>query len=56
MLIKIIGTLLFIIAMVFYVRCASRKGTRDYETMIKADRDHDQWMIDFRREFPRERH
>lgn len=50
---KWIGTALFIIGMIFYVRYAIRKANRDYEQMRESDRKHAQWMVEFGRDFPR---
>jgi hypothetical protein len=46
-LLKIAGSVLFIIGIIFYVIFAVRKSNRDFEHMQRSSREHAQWMIDF---------
>ena len=43
---KIAGSVAFVVAMIFYVRYAWRKGERDYEYMVKSNAEHAEWMVD----------
>lgn len=42
---KILGTVLFIVAMIVYVILVVRKSNRDYEYMQESNREHNEWMV-----------
>jgi hypothetical protein len=46
MIYRIIGTVLFAVAMFFFLRFAWRKNMRDWEYIQESRRKHDEWMIE----------
>lgn len=42
---KVIGIIIFIIAMILYVRFVLRKSERDWVYMQESNRKHNEWMI-----------
>lgn len=46
---RIGGSILFIIGMVFFIYYARRKSERDFKEMQLSSRKHDDWMVNFGR-------
>lgn len=53
MTIRIIGTLLFVVGMFFFMRFAWRKSERDWKYMQESNRKHNEWMVRQGREMER---
>lgn len=49
----IIGTAIYVILMIIYVRFALRKSERDWEYMQESNRRHAEWMVNFGRAMER---
>lgn len=47
---EIIGTAIFVILMIIFLRFAWRKSERDWEYMQESNRRHAEWMVNFGRE------